>query len=77
MLSTAWGAARCSLDKVWKAIQGRALLLARALDDLTRLKYELEQLRDTLATTAKQNKHKKPSTFELLNDPEQLDYSLT
>jgi hypothetical protein len=77
MLSTAWGASRCSLDKVWKAIQGRALLLARALDDLARLEYELEQLRDTLATTAKQNKHKKPSTFELLNDPEQLDYSLT
>jgi hypothetical protein len=77
MLSTAWGGARCSLDKVWKAIQGRALLLARALDDLARLEYELEQVRDTLATTAKQNKHKKPSTFELLNDPEQLDYSLT
>lgn len=77
MLSTVWGSARCSLDKVWKAIQGRALLLARALDDGARLEYELEQLRDTLATTAKQNRHKKPSTFELLNDPEQLDYSLT
>jgi Transposase DDE domain len=77
MLSTAWGAARCSLDKVWKAIRSRALLLARALDDPTRLEYELEQLRDTLATTAKQNKHKKPGTFELLNDPEQLDYALT
>jgi hypothetical protein len=73
MLSTAWGAARCSLDKVWKAIQARALLLARALDDPARLGYELEQLRDTLATTAKQNKHKKPSTFELLNDPERLE----
>jgi len=77
MLSTAWGVARCSLDKVWEAIRSRALLLARALDDLIRLEYELEQLRDTLATTAKQNKHKRPSTFELLNDPEQLDYSLT
>lgn len=77
MLSTAWGAARCSLDKVWKAIQGRANLLARALDDLARLEFELEQLRATLETTAKQNKRKKPSTFELLNDPQQLDYCLT
>lgn len=77
MLSTAWGAARCSLDKVWKAIQDRAPLLARAVDDPARLEYELEQLRDTLETTAKQNKHKNPSTFELLNDPERLDYSLT
>ncbi|WP_169978395.1 hypothetical protein [Tautonia rosea] len=57
--------------------RGRALLLARALDEPTRVQYELEQLRDTLATTAKQNKRRKPSTFELLNDPEQLDYSLT
>ncbi len=77
MLSTAWGDARSSLVKVWKAIQGRAKLLARALDDPARLEYELEQLRDTLETTAKQNKHKKPSTFELLKDPELLDYSLT
>lgn len=77
MLSTAWGAARCSLDKAWEAIRARALLLARALEDLTRLEYELGQLRDPLATTAKQNKHKKPSTFELLDDPEQLDYVLT
>jgi hypothetical protein len=77
MLSTAWGTARRSLDKAWKAIQNRALLLARALDNRTRLEYELVQLADTLATTAKQNRHKKPSTFELLNNPEQLDYSLT
>jgi hypothetical protein len=77
MLSTAWGDARCSLVKVWKAIQGRARLLARALDDPARLAYELEQLRDTLETTAKQNKHRRASTFELLNDPEQLDYFLT
>ena len=49
----------------------------RALDDGARLAYELEQLRDTLETTGKQNKRKKPSTFELLNDPALLDYSLT
>jgi Transposase DDE domain len=77
MLSTVWGDARSSFTKVWKAIQDRANLLARALDDPARLEYELEQLRDTLKTTAKQNKRKKASTFELLNDPAKLDYSLT
>ena len=49
----------------------------QALDDPARLGYELEQLRDTLRTTAKQNKRRKASTFELLNDPARLDYSLT
>ena len=77
MLSTAWGDPRCSFAKVWKAIQGRAKLLARAVDDGARLAYELEQLRETLKTTGKQDKRKKPSTFALLNDPTQLDYSLT
>jgi hypothetical protein len=77
MLSTVWGDARSSFAKVWKTIQGRAKLLARALDDPARLGYELEQLRDTLRTTAKQNKRRKASTFELLNDPARLDYSLT
>jgi hypothetical protein len=77
MLSTAWGDARCSLVKVWQAIQGRATLLARAVDDQAGLEYELGQLKETLATTVKQNKRKKASTFELLNDPERLDYSLT
>jgi hypothetical protein len=77
MLSTCWGDARSSLVKVWKAVQDRATLLARALDDLEHLEFELRQLRDTLATTAKQNKRKKASTFELLNNPELLEYSLT
>lgn len=76
MLSTAWGDARRSLDKAWKAIRGRANLLARALDEPARLEYELEQLRDTLETTGKLDKRKKPRTFDLLNDPRRLDYSL-
>jgi hypothetical protein len=75
MLTTAWGDARTSLVKVWNAIQARALLLGRALDDLAGLEYELEQLTETLETTAKQDKRKKPSTFGLLNDPETLEYS--
>jgi Transposase DDE domain len=77
MLATAWGDGRCSLAKVWKAIQNRAELLARGLAEPARLEYELGQLRDTLETTAKQNKRKRASTFELLNDPAKLDYALT
>jgi hypothetical protein len=77
LLSTAWGDPRCSFAKAWKAIQHHALLLARVLGDRARLEAEIELLGQVLGKTAKQNKRKTPSTFELLNDPTKLDYSLT
>jgi hypothetical protein len=77
LLTTAWGDARCSFFKAWKAIQRHALLLARAVDHQGRLEHEIAELGAILRKTAKQDKRKKASTFELLNDPERLGYSLT
>ena len=37
----------------------------------------IEELGVILRATARRNKRKKPGTFELLNDPELLEYSLT
>ena len=43
----------------------------------SRLEAAIERLRLVLSTTAKQNKRKPPSTFELLNDASRLEYPLT
>lgn len=67
----------CSLFKACKAIRRFVLLLARALDDPARLEAEIRILGDILFATARQDKRKKPSTFQLLDDPELLDYVLT
>ena len=77
LLASVWGDPRASLAKVYEAIRSHAFLLAVAINDQARLIHAIEQLGEVLRTTAKQNKRSKPSTFELLNDPSLLDYSLT
>jgi hypothetical protein len=77
LLTGPWGDPRTSLAKVCEAIRRHALLLAVAIPDLPRLEAAIERLRMVLGTTAKQNKRKKPSTFELLGDASRLEYSLT
>lgn len=77
VVSTAWGEPRLSLTKAWKAIRRHAVTLAGAIGDLKRMETAIGRIGMTLRTTAKQNKRKKPSTFELLVDPERLQYSLT
>jgi hypothetical protein len=77
LLSCAWGDPRTSLAKACKAIRDHAKLLAEAVNDRTRLEAVILKLTDVLEKTAKQNKRKKPSNFELLNDVSLLEYSLT
>lgn len=77
LLSSVWGDPRCSLAKACEAIRDHAKLIATAIGDAVRLETVLEQLGVILSVTVRQNKRKKPSTFELLNDPELLEYSLT
>lgn len=77
VLTTTWGDSRTSLAKVCETIRDHALLLAVEIHDQARLEAAIERLRLVLSTTAKQNKRKRPSTFELLNDASRLEYSLT
>jgi hypothetical protein len=77
LLCSAWGDPRCSLAKACEAIRRHALRLAAAVGESTMLEAAIEELGAILRATARRNKRKKPSTFELLNDPERLEYSLT
>jgi hypothetical protein len=77
LLCSVWGDPRCSLAKACEAIRRHALLLAVAIGDLAKLAVAIEELGVILRATARQHKRKKPSTFELLNDPQLLEYSLT
>lgn len=77
ILCSVWGDPRCSLAKACEAIRRHAVMLAVAIGDPAKLAEALETLAVILRATAKQHKRKKPSAFELLNDPDLLDYSLT
>lgn len=77
LLTSAWGDARHSLAKACQAIRRHAVLLFSTVGDLAQLQEALACLRRIVHSTARQNKHKRPSTFELLNDPSLLEYSLT
>jgi hypothetical protein len=77
LLSSVWGNPRCSLAKACEAIRRHALMLATAVGEPTRLKAAITELGVILRATVCQNKRKRPSTFELLNDPGLLKYSLT
>jgi hypothetical protein len=77
LLAAAWGDARRSLAKASEAIRRHIALVAVAIGDEARLTAEVERLALLLRSTARLNKRKRASTFELLNDPSRLDYSLT
>ena len=76
LLTSVWGDIRHSLAKASQAIRRHALLLAASLD--TRgLETAIAKLCRAVRVTARQNKRRHPSTFELLNDPSLLRYGLT
>jgi hypothetical protein len=77
LLAGAWGDARCSLAKACEAIRRHIVLLVAPIGDATRLAAEIERLTVLLRSTARLNKRKRASTFELLNDPSRLEYGLT
>ena len=77
LLTSVWGDIRHSLAKASQAIRRHALLLAAALRGTAGLEATLESLGRAVRVTARQNKRRRPSTFELLNNPSLLEYGLT
>jgi hypothetical protein len=77
LLASVWGELQGSLAKATSALQHHATLLIVSLNDPNALIATIERLGVMIRKTAKQNKRKNPSTFELLNNPSLLDYPLT
>ena len=77
VIASVWGDPRSSLKKASDAVRKFAVLLAVTLQSESRLSDTIEAIIATMQSVARQNKRKRPSTFELLNNPEKLEYSLT
>ena len=77
MLTTIWGDPRRSLKKASDAIRRGSLMLARALGSQAELEAAITTLARMVRVTARQNKRRQHSTFDLLNDPSLLEYRLT
>lgn len=77
LLTSVWGDRTKSLTKACEAIRKFAVSLAVAINDVASLCDAIELIRQTTHSTVRQNKRKNPSTFDLLNDAEILEYSLT
>ncbi len=77
ILCSVWGDPRASLTKACNTIQEHALFLVKMIGDPARLTAIITDLVEILRATSNRSKRKRPTTFELLNDPERLDYSLT
>jgi hypothetical protein len=77
LVVSAWGDARYSLVKVCRTIRRHAIRLAEACGDPSQIAAAIDRICMVIAARAKQNKRKRPSTFEQLNDPSLLDYILT
>jgi hypothetical protein len=77
VIASVWGDPRSSLKKAYDAVRKFAVLLAVTVQSESRLRETIETIVAAMKSTARQNKRKRPSTFELLNHPEKLDYALT
>lgn len=74
LLATAWGDFRVSLVKAWDTIRQLSLSVAMSLSDPPGLERVLESLCRVLSSSSRRNKRKRPSTFELLMNPDLLEY---
>jgi hypothetical protein len=77
VIGSVGGDATKSLSKAYEAIRDFAGRLAAALLHPAELERVLDDVRKTLAKTCRRDPRSKPGTFELLNDPELLDFRLT
>ena len=77
VLASVWGDPTKSLSKACEAIRGFVGRVAAGLDRVTELARAIADLARSLAKTCGRNRRSKPGTFELLNDPDLLEYSLT
>ena len=71
------GQANKSLSKAYEAVRDFAGRLAAALLHPSDLERVLDDVGRTLAKTCRRDPRSKPGTFELLNDPERLNFRLT
>jgi hypothetical protein len=77
LLSVAWSDVRRSLRKAAAILRDWVVLLLAVLDDDARLRDLLGQLKAAVAKTARITcRRKRPSLFQLLENPELLDYTL-
>lgn len=77
VIAGVWGDPTKSLSKAYEAVRSFAGRLAAALTCLAGLERVLADIRAVLAKTCRRDKRSKPGTFELLNDPDLLDFCLT
>jgi hypothetical protein len=80
--SRLWGRPEISLKKLWDLLSKQVCLLASAwkksaTDGGRALRELLETIEIIAQATARQDKRKQPSTFQLLNDPSSDPYRLT
>jgi hypothetical protein len=77
VLTAGWGDARLSLTKASQLVRRHAVLLTTVVGHQDQLQKVLQTISRVIRATARQNKRKRPSTFELLHNPALLDYALT
>jgi Transposase DDE domain len=75
LLTSTWSDSRRSHWKAARVLRDWIVSLTGALDDLDRLRCVLEEMTATIRAVAKQKlQRKRPSSFQLLSDPELLDW---
>jgi hypothetical protein len=78
LLTATWNDAQRSLRKAAALLSDWVVLLSQVLDDQNALATLLGRLRDALVPFARvQRRRKHPSLFQLLENPELLDYNLS
>lgn len=76
LLTLTWANPRRSLRKAARMVRDWVDHLAESLNDLDRLANVLERLQAAIESYAKiKRKRKQPSAFQLLGNPELLDYT--
>ncbi len=77
LLTTSWNDGQRSLRKAAGIVQNWVTLISEALDDLCRLCDLLRRLQAAIANAARVTRRRKhPSLFQLLENPELLDYTV-
>jgi hypothetical protein len=77
VVASAWGDPTKSLSKVSEAVRNFVGRLAASLQRRLDVEQVLADLCQAIAKTCRRNKRSKPGTFELLNDVQLLDFTLT
>lgn len=76
LVGTTWGDPRLSLDKAGATIRKHVASIVDGLRKFSELIESMQRLARTISKTCQRNKRTKPGTFELLNNPQLLDFCL-